>query len=74
VRPGGYLETPLVQLEFLEPQLRDFLFDLCWIPGREGGQPEGLQSREGVHFLGLCRLRGMRVCWLELLKEFGTLA
>jgi hypothetical protein len=24
---------------------------------------------KGVHFLGLCRLRGMRDCWLELLQE-----
>jgi hypothetical protein len=23
----------------------------------------------GVHFLGLCRSRGMRDCWLELLQE-----
>jgi hypothetical protein len=30
-------------------------------------QIEGLQCREGVHFLGLCRLRGMRFYWLELI-------
>jgi hypothetical protein len=26
-------------------------------------------AEKGVHFLGLCRLRGMRDCWLELLQE-----
>jgi hypothetical protein len=26
-------------------------------------------AEKGVHFLGLCRLRGTRVCWLELLWE-----
>jgi hypothetical protein len=40
------LNTPLVQLEFLEPQLKEFMLGMCWIPGREGGHPEELWSRE----------------------------
>jgi hypothetical protein len=48
---------------------QDFLSDLCWSPRREVVQPEGLCAEKGVHFLGLCRLRGMRDCWLELLQE-----
>jgi hypothetical protein len=38
------------------------------------GQVEGLSGAEkGVYFLELCKLRGMRECWLELLLKFGTL-
>jgi hypothetical protein len=40
-------KAPFWQLEFLEPHLRDFLSDLCWSPGREVVQPEGLWCREG---------------------------
>jgi hypothetical protein len=25
--------------------------------------------KKGVHFLGWCRLRGLKDCWLELLQE-----
>jgi hypothetical protein len=29
----------------------------------------GCGAEKGVHFLGLCRLRRMRDCWLELQQE-----
>jgi hypothetical protein len=40
------------------------------VKARKGsGIAEGLLSKEGVHFLGWDRLRGMRGCEVELLLE-----
>jgi hypothetical protein len=41
------LDTLLLHLELLEPQLEEFLSKLCWSPGRGVGQPKGLWCREG---------------------------
>jgi len=38
--------------------------NLCWSPGREVVQLRDRGAEKGVHFLGLCMLRGMRFCWL----------
>lgn len=47
------LEIPLSQLEFLEPQLRDFMYDLAFEPWREVGRPEGL-----------CEVKGDLIPWV----------
>jgi hypothetical protein len=47
------LEIPLSQLEFLEPQLRYFMYDLAFEPWMEVGRPEGM-----------CEVKGDLIPWV----------
>jgi hypothetical protein len=58
------LTIPLLQLEFLEPYIKEFMFDLCWILEGKWGSPRDCGAKKVVHFLGFSGLRGMRDCWL----------
>jgi hypothetical protein len=69
MRPRGCMETPLLQLEFLEPQLQDFLVGLCWSFGREVGQLEGLQCREGGTLAWVVHIEGNKRLLVVIVAE-----
>jgi hypothetical protein len=60
-------EHSLLQLDFLEPPVERFLVGLCWSPRGDGDCLRDYGVEKEISSLGLCRLMGKRVGWLELL-------